>query len=238
MTMPLLSVSLLLTLATGFSTISSAALRAQVPGHRVVSTKDVSYGTVRRFQIRASLPEHYGRDKVEQVAKAIVTDLTRQQPVNAVSILFYGPNTSTSGVYDVALVEWAPNGRWEDAASVRAGDYASFRYDVTYNAPAPARTTRLRPSGRTGLLGTPLPEGATLLQRKPGNPAAGRDPTERYAISASAEDIAGFFSREMSAAGWAKDGSSTRYILAFRKGKLMIGVLINREGKTFMLMGS
>jgi hypothetical protein len=193
---------------------------------------------VRRFQTKVSLPEHYARDKIEQVAKAIVTDLTRQQPVNAVSLLFYGPITSTSGAYDVALVEWAPNGRWGDAASVRTGDYGSFRYTVTYNAPAPARTTGLRPSGRTGLLGTPLPEGAMLLERKPGNPAAGRDPSERYSIPASAADIAAFFSREMPDAGWAKDGSSTEFILLFRKGKLMIGILINREGKTFSLMGS
>jgi hypothetical protein len=103
-----------------------------------------------------SLPEHYARDLVEQVAKAIVADLIRQQPVNAIGILFYGPNTSTESVYDVALVDWAPNGRWEEAPSVRAGDYSSFRYSVSYNAsteptsPARTRTPPARQSTRTG----------------------------------------------------------------------------------------
>jgi hypothetical protein len=110
----------------------------QVPQHRVVETKDVSFGVVRRFSVRVSLPQHYERSQIEQVAKAVVADLTAKQRVNAIMIFFYGPNADVTGVFDVARVEWAPNGRWEDAATVRAGDYSSFRYTVTYN-PLPVR---------------------------------------------------------------------------------------------------
>ena len=138
----------------------------------------------------------------------------------------------------MAMVEWAPNGRWGDSVSVRAGDYSSFRYSVSYNAPVPARATGLTRSKRAGLLGAPLPDGATLLKRRAGDPTAGRDPSERYGIASSATDIAGFFNREMPVAGWSRDGSSTQSALFFRKGKLMIGVLINSNGQTFTLMGS
>lgn len=67
---------------------------------------------------------------------------------------------------------------------------------------------------------------------------AGLDPSERHAIPASAADIAAVFSRDTPAAGWAKDGALTRYILLFWKGDVMVGVLIDRNGKTFTLMGS
>ncbi len=198
-------------------------------------------GAVRRLRARVSLPEHYSRSAVEQVAQAVVADITTSQAVNAISILFYGPGTSTAGVYDVAKVEWAPTGQWGEADSVRAGDYTTFRYVVSYNAPAPPLSTAsstLTSSNRTGLLGVPLPTGARLTERTPADPTSGRDPSERYAVSASGGEIAAFYSQAMPAAGWAKDGTSMNNALFFRKGKLMIGVLINREGGTFTLLGS
>ena len=106
------------------------------------------------------------------------------------------------------------------------------------NAPPPADASSLKASGQTGLLGAPLPKGAQLTEQTPGNRAAGRDPYEGYAISATAVDIADFFNRVMPEAGWAKDGTSTETTLFFQKGNLMLGVLINRDGGSFSLMGS
>lgn len=214
---------------------------AAAPPHRVVTTRDLSMGAVRRLEARVSLPQHYTRDEVQRVAQAVVADITGSQKVNAISILFYGPQTSTDGAYDVAMVEWAPNGRWSDAVSVQAGDYSTFRYSVSYNPPAPALpsgASHLAGSNRTGLLGAPLPEGAKLIERTAGDPAAGRDPSERYAISASAAEIMAFFNEAMPKAGWAKDGPSSPTSEFFRKGNLMIAVLASREGGTFTLMGS
>lgn len=175
-----------LVLAAPYVTPGSNAAVLQAPSYQVAATKDISIGAVRRFQVKVAIPEHYPRATIEQVAKMIVADLTRSKAVNGISILFYGPGTSTAGVYDVAMVEWAPNGRWADSVSVRAGDYSSFRYSVSYNAPIPARATGLTRSKRTGLMGAPLPDGATLLERRAGDPTAGRDPSERYRIASSA----------------------------------------------------
>lgn len=104
------------------------------------------------------------------------------------------------------------------------------------NAAAAGGESDLSPSGETGLLGVPLPAGAELIERTPGG--AGRDPRERYRISASADDIGTFFDREMVRSGWSKDGLSTDAAHFFRKGNLMLGVLINSDGGTFTLMGS
>jgi hypothetical protein len=219
-------------------TASSPSAGSQVPLHRVAGIEDVSYGSVRRYNVRVSLPSHYSRVQVRDIAGAIVADLRSRESLNAVSMMFYGPGTGASGVWDVALVEWAPNARWEDAGTVTAGDYASFRYRTEYKPPEPPVASGLQPSGRTGLLGAPLPQGATLTERAAGDPAAGVDPRERYQISASAAEIAGFFRREMPRAGWQRDGASTATALFFSKGRLMIGVLINSRGGTFTLMGS
>ena len=106
------------------------------------------------------------------------------------------------------------------------------------NAPPAADASSIKASGRTGLLGAPLPEGAQLTEQTPGNRAAGRDPTESYAISATAVDIAAFFNQAMPGSGWYKDGTSTETVLFFQKGNLILGVLIGGDGGSFTLMGS
>jgi hypothetical protein len=219
-----------------------------IPPYRVVSTKDVSMGRVRRLAVKVALPEHYGRENVEKVAQAVVADLKKREPLNAVSILFYGPGTSISGVFDVARVEWAPNGKWEDAGSVQAGDYSSFGYFVDYNYPARANSesqragsavmSGLRRSTQTGLLGVPLPQGAKLVESTPGDPSAGRDPSERYEIAGSSSEIVAFYLKEMLVDGWTKNGVSSATTLVFDKSGMMIGILVKKEGGSFTLWGS
>ncbi|CAN5880508.1 hypothetical protein BH23ACT12_BH23ACT12_22110 [soil metagenome] len=107
---------------------------------------------------------------------------------------------------------------------------------VAVNQPGPGVASSLEASGSTGLLGVPLPKGATLLEKSPGS--ADADPRERYSISASAAEIEGFFSHAMPAAGWAKDGTSTDGALFFRRGDVLIVILYDSDGGTFTLAGS
>ena len=101
------------------------------------------------------------------------------------------------------------------------------------NAPPPAQPS-LKASGQTGLLGVPLPAGARLTERIRGNPAEYTDPSETYAISATADEITAFFNEVMPNAGWYK--SATGMFIEFLKGDLVLGVWIS-ENK-FTLMGS
>jgi hypothetical protein len=98
--------------------------------------------------------------------------------------------------------------------------------------------TALQRSGTTGLLGAPLPVGATLTERRPGDSASGADPAEQYAIAASAAEIAAFFDTAMPAAGWVKAADSTATSMYFEKGSVVIGVIMNSSGDSFTLMGS
>ena len=214
----------------------------EVPEYEVVKTEDLSIGHAAvRLEFRVSLPQHYSQDAVEQVAEAIVADATRSQAVNAISIFFYGPGTYTDGAFDIARVVWAPHGEWSDAMSVQAGDYDTFSYSVSYKPASEIHAlpdSSLAPSGRTGLLGAPLPEGAELVEHDSGDHEAGQDPSEQYAISASVEDIASFFLEAMLAAGWRKDGNSAIGWLIFCKDDLVLGVHIPEDGNRFRLWGS
>lgn len=106
------------------------------------------------------------------------------------------------------------------------------------NSSSVAPAAALQSSGATGLLGAPLPVGATLTERRPGDSASGADPAEQYAIAASAADIAAFFDTAMPAAGWVKAADSTPTSMYFEKGNVVLGVIMKSRGNSFTLMGS
>jgi hypothetical protein len=102
----------------------------------------------------------------------------------------------------------------------------------------PAAATGLAASGSAGILGCPLPQGASLAARSHGSAGSDDHPTETYAIEAPARAIVGFYEREMQRAGWHKTGVSSEFLLYFVRDDETVGVLIDREGGSFTLMGS
>jgi hypothetical protein len=106
------------------------------------------------------------------------------------------------------------------------------------DAARPAIAAELVASGTAGILGCPLPRGASLSVRSHGSEGVDDHPTETYAIAAPAQEIVGFYEREMEQAGWHKTGVSSEHLLYFVKDEETVGVLIDREGGYFTLMGS
>jgi len=106
------------------------------------------------------------------------------------------------------------------------------------DAARPAAATRLAASGTAGILGCPLPHGASLSGRSHGSDGIDDHPTETYAIEAPAQEIVGFYEREMERSGWHKTPVSSELLLYFVKDDETVGVLIDREGGFFTLMGS
>jgi len=105
---------------------------------------------------------------------------------------------------------------------------------VAQKGAAIARTA----SGTAGILACPLPPGASLSVRSHGSDGVDDHPTETYAIEAPAREIVGFYEREMERAGWHKASVSSEFLLYFVKDDETVGVLIDREGGFFTLMGS
>ncbi len=106
------------------------------------------------------------------------------------------------------------------------------------DAGKPAVTALLAASGSAGILGCPLPQGASLAGRSHGSAGNDDHPTETYAIEAPAREIVGFYEREMERAGWQKALVSSQFLLYFVKDDETIGVLIEPDGGSFTLMGS
>ena len=171
---------------------------------------------------------------------------TRSQPSNTTGNLAAQFNAGLSGNMSCAQlfrIRNAPKQGQTDAEQQRmnerlrsVGCFSSTSERAT-SAPAPTAAGLTRAS-KSGLLGAPVPSGATLKETKKGDPANGIDSQERYQIKASAAEIEAFYRSEMSRDGWRNIPMSVGGILSFRKGTLMLGVLFDAKGGSFTLMGS
>ena len=68
---------------------------------------------IHRIQYRVKLIKEYSERELTEISKEIILQAPE---VEAISILFYLPDTETNGAYTAGLANWAPNGKWEDAA--------------------------------------------------------------------------------------------------------------------------
>lgn len=208
-----------------------------LPSYEIIRTENLSFAGAKRLNVRVVVARQTSHAEIQTIAERIVAQITKRQQVNAISIMFYGPGAEVTGPWELAGVDWAPNGNWNEANTVAAGDYRNFKYATSFAALAPTAPTSLEPQTAKGLLGTPLPRGAVLKSKTKGDVAAGVDPREQYAINSSAETISTFFYRELTDNGWVRAADSTERMLFFDRGAHTIAVIIAKDGKSFTLMG-
>jgi hypothetical protein len=67
---------------------------------------------IHRIQYRVKLKKEYSETELTEISKEIISQAPKAE---AISILFYLPDTETNGAYTAGLATWSPNGKWEDA---------------------------------------------------------------------------------------------------------------------------
>lgn len=99
--------------------------RSTITKYEIVSIKDVSYGNVKRYDVRVRVEHMLSRTELKRVSELIIEELEVKRPHNALALFYYLPDSVTNGVYTAGKAEWAPFGDWSRADQVRTGYYSS-----------------------------------------------------------------------------------------------------------------
>jgi hypothetical protein len=92
--------------------------------YEIVSIKNVSYGNVKRYDVRVRVEHMLSSTELKRVSEVIIEELKVKQPHNALALLYYLPDSDTNGFYTAGKAEWAPYGDWSRADEVRTGNYS------------------------------------------------------------------------------------------------------------------
>ena len=95
-----------------------------MPNYRIVATEDVSFAGAVRLVFRVVVERGLTDEQLQRICEEIIEVQKKTRPHNAIQFFFYLPETDTRGRYTAGTGVWAPHGKWEDANSVRTGDYS------------------------------------------------------------------------------------------------------------------
>jgi len=132
---------------TGGSGISPAGVSSQeevsVPAFHLHGTRDVSFSVCVRLVADVVLQkeEALSDEQLIHIAQQVVNSIISTKRVNAISVAFWGPESSIGQGLAAAVVEWAPEGLWEKADTVKSGDYSKHRFRVYVNRTAELATS-------------------------------------------------------------------------------------------------
>jgi len=102
------------------------------PDFKVVKREDVSFRDrrsqlIRRFTYRIEVPAPLAEHELRNICQVVIQREKALGPLNAIGFFFYLPGTDTSGHYTAGKADWAPNGKWEQADTIKQGDYSRHR---------------------------------------------------------------------------------------------------------------
>lgn len=95
-----------------------------IPEYSIVSIRDVSFSTIKRYDVRVRVGHMLSRHELELVSQAIVKKLKETKPHNALTLFYYLPDSDTDGLYTAGKAVWAPYGDWARVDEVHTGKYS------------------------------------------------------------------------------------------------------------------
>jgi len=84
-------------------------------------------GSARRFTYHVLINPGTTKNDMEQIALKVLAQAQKENPFNALAVGFNDHAALTGHGFRFGRVEFAPNGRWADAGTVRTGDYSTLR---------------------------------------------------------------------------------------------------------------
>ena len=95
--------------------------------YRIMRIDNSPSGSARRFTYHVLINPGTTKNDMEQIALKVLAQAQKENPFNALAVGFNDHAALTGHGFRLGRVEFAPNGRWADAGTVRTGDYSALR---------------------------------------------------------------------------------------------------------------
>lgn len=124
--------------------------KEQTSYSRPTKIEDVSYSNIKRVSQRIIIPLGRTKDQLTATLERAAREIAQETQAKAVMIFAYRPQDSPSGQYSAGRAVYAPNGRWEEAASSAPIRISVDLNDLYFTSPknpiAIGQTVRLKAS--------------------------------------------------------------------------------------------
>ena len=98
--------------------------------YRIVDEEDLNMAQTRRCQFRIQVDGPKTEAQLRAICEQVFASRNGLRSFNAVGFFFYLPGTDTRRLFTAGQATWAPDGKWENAGKVTAGDTSRHRLVV------------------------------------------------------------------------------------------------------------
>lgn len=123
-------------------TIKTEPLNITVTGYTydIVSIDDIGSPITRESRLRVTVPKQIVSSmsdaEITDLLKFIANEYSNAHRMNAVVVFLYADGDDTAGDFTIASCTYAPYADINKAEDVKAGDYETFDYSITFKSPA------------------------------------------------------------------------------------------------------
>ena len=110
--------------------VSGESSPASDRGYRIVDEEDLSMPGTPRCQFRIQVDGPRTEAELRAICEEVLASRNGLRSYNAVGFFFYLPGTDTRRLFTAGQATWAPDGKWENARQVVAGDNHRHRLVV------------------------------------------------------------------------------------------------------------
>ncbi len=94
--------------------------------YTIVRIDNSPQGKARRFTYHIVINQGTTKKEMEQIALKVLEQAKKENPFNALAVGFYDYPKLAGYGFRFGRVEFAPNGKWSDAATVKTGEYGKM----------------------------------------------------------------------------------------------------------------
>jgi len=124
-----LAILLLLAFNFYYCEQSGSKIKASIPSYTIIKVEDISSSNAKRLRVKVSIDSLLNEENIKLICNDIINSKSyKKNGIMAIVFFFYLPNTNVNSGYSAALAEWAPNGKWADAAIVKGGNYSQHKF--------------------------------------------------------------------------------------------------------------
>jgi hypothetical protein len=95
--------------------------------YAVASVEPGHIGVIKRYAYRVIVYQRLSKAQLMLIADTIYKNAQKENPFNALKIVFYDYPKLIPDSARLGYVDYAPNGKWEDAGTVKTGQYAKMK---------------------------------------------------------------------------------------------------------------
>lgn len=103
--------------------------------YEIISKDELSFGGATRLSVDVVVNEEVNFKELELISEKVLSEVKKDISLNALAINFYDYKEYIGrGGYTLGKTIYAPNGKWEDANTISAGNYRYMEYDFDFRA--------------------------------------------------------------------------------------------------------